>query len=83
VAGGDGEGAASGDMVPRLVLREPVEGGRSVYSGARRVDGLHFLVQVVTLVEPPTPRHPTQVRVALSTSSLRNHALLACRTPSA
>ena len=58
-AGGSEEG--SEELVPRLVLREPVEGGRSVYSGARKVDGLYFLFQVVTLVEPPTPRNPTKV----------------------
>ena len=65
---GAGAGAGAGsseegteELVPRLVLREPVEGGRSVYSGARKVDGLYFLFQVVTLVEPPTPRNPTKV----------------------
>jgi hypothetical protein len=32
------------------VLREPIEGGRAVYSGVRRIDGCYFLMQVRSVV---------------------------------
>ncbi len=57
------------EMRPRLVLREPIEGGRAVYSGARKIDGCYFLMQVVTMVEPPSPRNPTRPRISLVLSA--------------
>ena len=63
------EEEADPEMQPRLVLREPIEGGRSVYSGARKIDGCYFLMQVVTMVEPPSPRNPTKPRISLVLSA--------------
>ena len=50
----DGDDDDDDDAVPesrpRLVLREPIEGGRAGYSGVRRIDGCYFLMQVRSVV---------------------------------
>lgn len=58
----------SGDS-SRLVMREPLAGGRTVYTGSRKIDGHYFLVQVLTVAAPSTPRFPGKKRVSLVVSA--------------
>ena len=58
----------SGDAA-RLVLREPVAGGRTLFTGSRKIDNHYFLVQVLTVAAPPTPRNPGVKRVSLVVSA--------------